>query len=171
MGTNQTFVETNFQVQSSQMKFKDVIGLVERHIHSRNISDLVIPGYSRLTYKYREPHKFCICRGKGISSYRGFNAHTRNKTDIIERDKFDQFLEFEYNYSPPATRNSDDRTKTNLRGEELLELCKSHNLTFLSGRKTGNPFGKVTSHQWTGKALVNYAICSTELFKTVTTLK
>ena len=43
---------------------------------------------------------------------------------------------------PPRT--SEDSTKVDGRGEELLDLCKAFNLVIINGRKTGDPFGKIT---------------------------
>ena len=38
----------------------------------------------------------------------------------------------------------------------------------MNGKKTGDPWGKITSYQWNGRAVVDYVIVSCELFKTVT---
>ena len=65
-------------------------------------------------------------------------------------------------------RNSEDIPITDIRGEERLERCKAHNLIILNGRKTGDPWGKITSYQWNGRAVVDYVITPGQLFKTVT---
>ena len=84
-----------------------------------------------------------------------FNAHTGTKEDTISADKFDQDAELRENFTLPS-RNSEDNSPTNIRGEEMLELCKYHNLIILNGRKTGDPWGKLTSFQWNGSAIIDY---------------
>ena len=63
-------------------------------------------------------------------------------------------------------RNSEDTT-LNQRGEELLELCKSLDMIILNGRKAGDPWGKMTSHQHNGSAVVDYVIVSVNLLREV----
>ena len=58
-----------------------------------------------------------------------------------------------------------------LRGGELIELCKSMNLNILNGRKTGDLFGKITSFQWNGQSVVDYALTSNELFPHISYFK
>ena len=98
------------------------------------------------------------------------NAHTGEKADIIQPDKFEQDAEVGENYEMPS-RNSEDRSKTNERGEQLIELCRAHNLVILNGRKTGDPWGKVTSFQWNGIALVDYVITSIGIFNNIKRFK
>ena len=98
------------------------------------------------------------------------NAHTGNKEDIIQPNKFHQNNEIDDNFEL-SHRNSEDTSQTNIRGEELLELCKAHNLVILNGRKMGDPWGKVTSYQWNGTAVVDYVITSLELFNDLTGFK
>ena len=79
-------------------------------------------------------------QGKGIIILQGdINAHTNNKPDIIEVGKIDQTLDIEHHHILPS-RNSEDHSKTD-KGDELLELCKCHNLVILWkeywGRNTG----------------------------------
>ena len=97
------------------------------------------------------------------------NAHTNNKDDIIITDEFDR--DFGIEIPIAQHRNSEDSSKTDRRGEEFLELCKSQNMIIINGRKTGDPFGKITSYQWNGKAVVDYVISSFELFHNITFLK
>ena len=64
------------------------------------------------------------------------NAHVGTREDTIVPDKFDLGVE-EGEIATLPPRNSEDRSLINARGEELIELCKSHNLVILNGRKTG----------------------------------
>ena len=98
------------------------------------------------------------------------NAHTGIKEDMIQPNKFDQDVEINENFELPS-RNSEHTSSTNIRGDELLELCKAHNLVILNGRKTGDPWGKITSYQWNGTAVVDYVITSLDLFKNITSFK
>ena len=56
---------------------------------------------------------------------------------------------------PP--RNSED-TKSNSRGDELLDFCKSNEFAIVNGRKVGDLFGKYTSHQYNGSSAVDFVI-------------
>ena len=78
-----------------------------------------------------------------------FNAHTKNQADFIEYNEFVEGIGAEA-YDPMTPRNSEDSRRVDMRGEELIELCKSFNLNILNGRKTGDLFGKITSFQWNG---------------------
>ena len=59
------------------------------------------------------------------------NAHTRGLSDIIEDDE-----DMPSESVIVTSRNSEDCTKSDIRGEELTELCKSMNISILNGRKT-----------------------------------
>ena len=65
-----------------------------------------------------------------------FNAQTRG---TIEPDKYDKNLGINFTQLPP--RNSEDRGEVNVRGSELLNICKSLNMVILNGRKPGDIFG------------------------------
>ena len=84
-------------------------------------------------------------------------------------DKHDQ--ESEQGNFEATDRNSVDTSKTDIRGEELLELWKALNFMILNGRKNGDPFGEITSYQWKGKAVVDYVVSSLELFDSITYFK
>ena len=98
------------------------------------------------------------------------NAHTGIKEDTIQSNKFDQDVEINESFELPSL-NSEHTSSTNIRGEELLELCKAHNLVILHGRKTGGPWGKITPYQWNGSAVVDYVITSLDIFKNITGFK
>ena len=98
------------------------------------------------------------------------NARTGVKEDLVQPNKFDQETEIGDNFEIPP-RNSEDSSTSNIRGDELLQLYKAHNLVILNGRKTGDPWGKVTSYQWNGTAVVDYVISSSYLFKDITSFR
>ena len=110
-------------------------------------------------------------RGGEIILQGDFNARTSNGTDIVEPDKFDPIIPtIETNQSYISPRNSKDK-KLDGRGKELLDLCKSLDLSIVNGRKTGDIFGDFTSFQWNGNGLVDYVITSKNLFSSVLSLK
>ena len=98
------------------------------------------------------------------------NARTGTGEDSIQPDKFEQEPEEGENLELPP-RNSEDKGHIDIRGEELLELCRSHNLVILNGRKTGDPWGKITSYRWNGTAVVDYVIISSDIFSKITHFK
>ena len=75
------------------------------------------------------------------------NTHVLNESDVLIQDKFDNDFNSDNILSLPP-RTSEDSTKVDGRGEELLELCKAFNLVIINGRKTDDQFGKITSYQW-----------------------
>ena len=107
-------------------------------------------------------------RDKGAVLVQGdLNARTGNEQDFIQSDKFDNSLEIEIqisgtsleseNLNNKLSRNSQDKT-VNQRGNELLDLCKANDMLITNGRKVGDLFGKLTSHQWNGSALNDYLL-------------
>ena len=103
-------------------------------------------------------------QGKGLVMLQGdFNAITNQQPDFIVNDESKEGLDIE-NYPTVPVRNSEDARKTNLRGEEMLELCKLLYMNILNGRKTGDVFGKTTSFQRNGNGVVDYVISSHDLF-------
>ena len=58
---------------------------------------------------------------------------------------------------------SEDSTKVDYRGEDLLDLSKALNPVIISGRKIWDPFGKITSYQWNGKFVVDYTTSSSDI--------
>ena len=53
----------------------------------------------------------------------------------------------------------------------MLELCKYHNLITLNGRKTRDPWGKLTSFQWNGSAIVYYVLAPIDFYNDITSFK
>ena len=100
------------------------------------------------------------------------NARTGKNNDYILLDKHNFLSEEGEDESALIfpERNSEDQ-KTDNRGEELLELCKSLNLVILNGRKPGDMFGKVTSIHSIGCSVVDYVVSDHEIFDNIPTLK
>lgn len=107
-----------------------------------------------------------------------FNARTNREVDYIAPDKYDLEstsqceeetgpfgFSCDTRYLP--NRNSEDAGEVNIRGTEFLNICKSLNMIILNGRKNGDLFGKFTSFQWNGKAVVDYVIVPTDHFDDV----
>ena len=89
------------------------------------------------------------------------------KNDFIQPDPFFENI-FENLPSsqilPP--RNSEDQG-TNLRGEELLDFCKTNEFALVNGRKIGDLFGKLTSHQYNGSSMIDCLLTETKSFEKV----
>ena len=96
-----------------------------------------------------------------------FNARINMENDTIVPDKYDEHLGISFTAIPP--RNSEDTGEINIRGAELLNMCKALNMTILNGRKSGDLFGKYTSIHWNGKAVVDFGIVPGDSYEVVTT--
>ena len=72
-------------------------------------------------------------------------------------------LEDENSTIEPSLRNSEDK-KENSRGKDLLDICVVNDLLVVNGRKTGDIFGKYTSHNWNGSSVVDYLLCPSSFF-------
>ena len=108
-------------------------------------------------------------QGGNIILQGDFNARTSNDIDFIQPDKYDDTNNQIETLNMPL-RNSQDKISDG-RGKELLDLCKSLDLTIINGRKTGDPFGAPTSFQWNGNSVIDYAISSQTLFSQIITFK
>ena len=95
-----------------------------------------------------------------------FNARINMENDTIVPDKYDEHLGISFTAIPP--RNSEDTGEINIRGAELLNMCKALNMTILNGRKSGDLFGKYTSIHWNGKAVVDFGIVPADSYEAVT---
>ena len=102
-----------------------------------------------------EVNKF-KCKGS-IFIMGDFNGRTAMQSDFIQGDKFDDNSEIPL--KEPLPRNSEDR-KSNARGLDLLDFCKAEDFLIVNGRKSGDIFGKMTSHQYNGSSVVDYLISS-----------
>ena len=97
------------------------------------------------------------------------NARIGNQYDFLSKDKYDEILGIEtHDDNPP--KNSEDK-KTCERGLVLLDLCRSLDYLIANGRKPGDLFGKFTSMQWNGSALVDYVITKASNFSRIVELK
>ena len=76
------------------------------------------------------------------------NARIGQNNDFISDDKYDESFGIK-NSDSQIIRNSED-PKSNKRGRELLDFCKTNDFVIVNARKSGDIFGKCTSHQWNG---------------------
>ena len=118
-----------------------------------------------------------------------FNARTNRANDFVQdldpmyeeeiephTDKFDikigsmysKFDELgEVEAAESRLRNSQDNAPLSKRGKELISLCKDLELSILNGRKLGDVFGKITCFRSNGCSVVDYGICSKDLFDAI----
>ena len=124
-------------------------------------------GLSSLERFFEEARQF---NHKGEIILQGdFNARTGKEDDFISKDKFDDIFGIE-NEATNLPRNSEDG-KVCEKGALLLDLCKSCDYRICNGRKPGDLFGKFTSIQWNGSALVDYVITPSSNLSRVVELK
>lgn len=94
-----------------------------------------------------------------------FNARINTENDTIDPDKYDEQLGLSFTAIP--SRNSEDTGETNIRGVEFLNMCKALNMTILNGRKSGDLFGKYTSINWNGRAVVDFGVVPVDSYEAV----
>ena len=97
------------------------------------------------------------------------NARTGDLEDTMNPDKSDEMFDLSFP-NPPPKRNSRD-TKTDRRGLDLIELCKSADLQIANGRKMGDIFGDLTCIKYNGNSIVDYLITSSGIFKNIPCFK
>ena len=95
-----------------------------------------------------------------------FNARTNNAADFVSLSDENQV-----GTESPIQRNSEDRKKCCKRGKEVIQVCKYVDLLILNGRKIGDLFGKMTCFRSNGCSVVDYGICSRDLFDNCTFFK
>ena len=98
------------------------------------------------------------------------NARTNSENDFIPPETFELSPD-PIDRSELPNRNSLDKGKTDSRGTAILDICKSQDLSIVNGRKPGDIYGAFTSIQWKGSSVVDYIICSRDLFDTVCTMR
>ena len=86
--------------------------------------------------------EICKFSNKGIAVIQGdLNARTGTENDYLDitYDDEDDPLGKEAGGNKPGRRNSEDK-KLNVRGKELLDVCKLNNFIIANGRKPGDIF-------------------------------
>ena len=105
-------------------------------------------------------------RNKGTIIVQGdLNARTGRKCDFLIPDKYDNEIETNSNHDL-ITRNSED-SFCNIRGNELIDFCKTNDYVIANGRTLGDIYGSYTSHQWNGSSVVDYVLTPTIDYETV----
>ena len=99
-----------------------------------------------------------------------FNARSSDLPDYVIDDNFSHLniLPSDYNVDYEMLRCSQDIGKTNNNGHLLLDLCKQTGLRIMNGRVSKDKnIGKFTYVGHAGSSLVDYVICSQELFDNI----
>ena len=95
------------------------------------------------------------------------NGRTGVRNDLLELYKLDDLCEFEdinlYENIIYHRMNSD--LQTNSFGNRLLDLCKHSKMVILNGRAFGDLQGQTTCFKYNGSSVVDYGICSPQLYK------
>jgi hypothetical protein len=97
-----------------------------------------------------------------------FNARTGVLSDYVLPDESDMYLPLPDDYTPDMItlpRSSMDKNVVNENGRILLEMCKSTGHRILNGRKGRDTnIGKCTFLNSQGESLIDYVICSEDVF-------
>ena len=96
------------------------------------------------------------------------NARTSTEPDFIQDDD-PSYLPGGSFYEPSGftvPRNSSDK-EVNFFGENLLDLCKSHDIHIVNGRSCSDQTGHMTFVSSMGASLIDYFIMSAQLFTCV----
>ena len=92
------------------------------------------------------------------------NVRTNSSPDYIKIEKLKYDNPTAKDETITHERNSEDKTVCDQTGNELIDLCKSHGLRIVNRRKTGDLFGKCTSFQWNGNAVMDYLVSQINIF-------
>ena len=96
-----------------------------------------------------------------------FNARTATLNDFVDLNG-DQYTQTEHLNSEIISSRQSCDSEVNSHGHALLEICKTHNLRILNGRKEGDSFGNCTFSNHEESRVVDYAIVSDQFFNDVT---
>ena len=106
-----------------------------------------------------------------------FNARTSNVMDFIQGQDFCYEENSDEPYAPELCekeksytlniRNSEDGVSPSKRGKDIIQMCKDLDLIILNGRKPGDLFGKITCFRHNGCSVVDYAVCSDDIFEKI----
>ena len=105
-----------------------------------------------------------LSQSKGKVFLQG-DARIDTENDAIVPDKYDEELGIAFTALPP--KNSVDKGETNIWGTKSLNLCKAFDMTILNGRKPGDLFGKYTSLNCNGRAVVDFGVVPVDWFDAI----
>ncbi len=107
---------------------------------------------------------------KGMILHLGdFNSRIGNlnenwdPADITRLNHQEPYIEANIHASIPIRSSNDN--KINNFGRKLINMCETLGLVILNGRTPGDNSGKLTCYTHNGSSLIDYGICSLELFK------
>ena len=112
-----------------------------------------------------------------------FNARTNSYDDFVDEVLIDDFLLENGDAGTTLmnnrcdegnnflSRNSEDIGIPCKRGKELLQLCKNLDFRIMNGRVIGDIKGKMTCFRWNGCSVVDYALCSSDLFDNISSFE
>ena len=97
-----------------------------------------------------------------------FNSRTSDSPDYVVDDSNNSNLDFlsdDYIADVEIKRYTQDKGRINNNGYQLLDLCTSSGLRIVNGRMGADKYiGKCTFVGHRGSSLVDYVICSPDLF-------
>ena len=100
--------------------------------------------------------------------YGDFNSRTGNLSDIIEMDYDDMdrtcMLDISYDIVDFINKRSSLDNNINEYDRKLITLCQTTDSVIVNGRTVGDISGKMTCHTHNGSSLIDYVLCSHQLF-------
>ena len=106
-------------------------------------------------YKFGTLGKILLCGD--------FNARTGTLNDFIDNE----FPENDFQIPIAIEKRYSKDSHINNYGRSLLDLCVGNNLIILNGRTKGDFTGQYTCHTYNGASVVDYAIASYDLLKSI----
>ena len=104
-----------------------------------------------------------------------FNARTGTLKDYICDDQPDKYIQNSNDYSIDLSKHNTIRcnqdVKLNVRGRDLVDLCKSANLRICNGRTIGDLCGDYTVIKARGRSVVDYTIVGKDFMKNIVHMK
>ena len=119
----------------------------------------------KLPYEEIEKDVLHYCNNCEILIIGDTNSRTGEQLDFFEKDQNDFLINDMDSYDIPKRFNSD--YSCNILGKQLMSFCKICQLFILNGRTVGDVPGKFTCVQNNGCSVVDYAIASLGLQKSI----
>ena len=101
----------------------------------------------------------------GDFNARTFNLEILNDDRNVHAEPINIIDEVFINVNIPERKSKDKAS--NVYGEKLIDLCNDWNLFILNGRKSGDSKGEITCIANKGKSIVDYMICSGDIYEYV----
>ena len=96
-----------------------------------------------------------------------FNARTGKSKDSVSSDGNNYIANDQSDLAPKLLSRQSFDSVCNSHGDNLLNLCKTFDLTILNGRVKGDSLGQITYHGAKGVSTVDYIITNQQFFPNI----